>query len=504
MSSNNMLRMSGMVSGMDTESLVSALTSSYKTKVDKAKKNQTKLEWKQDAWKDMNKTIYSFYSGKLSGMKYQGTYKTKSTKVSNSALTVTAGANAANGETSAKIISMAQAGILTGAKITDADGNQVTQDTLLTDLGVTDATEGRKTIASGTVINIKVGGETTSIEVTDDMTMYGLTSKLKEAGVNANFDVNNKRLFISSKDTGLENDFEITSSDPNALEYLGITGGDSKKLAGADAKLELNGVTFESSSNTFNINGSTYQINSETSEEIKISTSDDTSGVYNMVKDFLNQYNDTIKSMSQAYNAEASKYEPLSDEEKEVLSDKQIEDWEKKVKDSILRKDESLNDVMNVLKEAMFTSIEIDGEQYSLSSFGIQTLGYYASDENERYTYHIDGNKDDEHTSGKEDKLAAAIAQDPDKVAEFFSKLCQNVYEKLDAKMKSTDYSSAYKVYDDKKMKTEYDDYNKKIADLEKKLQDAEDRYYKRFAAMETMLSSINSKTDAISSLFTN
>lgn len=504
MSSNNILRMSGMVSGMDTESLVSALTSSYKTKVDKAKKSQTKLEWKQDAWKDMNKTIYSFYSGSLSGMKYQGTYKSKATKVSSSALSVTAGANAVNGETSAKIISMAKAGVLTGAQITDADGNQVTQDTKITDLGIIDATDGKKTIAAGTTINIKVGGNTTSIEVTEDMTMYGLTSKLKEAGVNANFDVNNKRLFISAKDTGLENDFEITSSDPKALEYLGITGGDSKKIGAAQAKLEINGVTFESNTNTFTINGSTYQINAETSENISIATSDDTSGIYNMIKDLLTQYNKTLTEMSKAYNAESTTYEPLTDEEKEVLSDKQIEDWEKKVKDSILRKDSSLNDVMNAMKEAMFTSIEIDGEQYSLSSFGISTLGYYSADENERYTYHIDGDKDDEHTSGNTDKLAAAIAEDPDKVARFFSKLSQTLYEKLDAQMKSTDYSSAYKVYDDKRMKTEYDDYTKKISELEKKLQDAEDRYYKKFSAMETMLSSINSKGDALSSLFTN
>lgn len=503
MSSNNILRMSGMVSGMDTESLVSALTSSYKTKVDKAKKSQTKLEWKQDAWKDMNKTIYSFYSGSLSGMKYQGSYKSKTTKVSSSALSVTAGANAVNGETSAKIISMAKAGVLTGAQITDADGNQVTQDTKITDLGIADA-DGKKTIAAGTTINIKVGGNTTSIEVTEDMTMYGLTSKLKEAGVNANFDVANKRLFVSAKDTGLENDFEITSSDPDALEYLGITGGDSKKIDAAQAKLEINGVTFESNTNTFTINGSTYQINAETSEDISITTSDDTSGIYNMVKDLLTQYNNTLTEMSKAYNAESTTYEPLTDEEKEVLSEKQIEDWEKKVKDSILRKDSSLNDVMNAMKEAMFTSIEIDGEQYSLSSFGISTLGYYAADENERYTYHIDGDKDDEHTSGNTDKLAAAIAEDPDKVAQFFSKLSQTLYEKLDAQMKSTDYSSAYKVYDDKKMKTEYDDYTKKISELEKKLQDAEDRYYKKFSAMETMLSSINSKGDALSSLFTN
>ena len=45
------IRLSGMVSGMDTESLVSALVSSYKLKKDNLVKAQTKLSWKQEKWK---------------------------------------------------------------------------------------------------------------------------------------------------------------------------------------------------------------------------------------------------------------------------------------------------------------------------------------------------------------------------------------------------------------------------------------------------------------------
>ncbi|RHK45517.1 hypothetical protein DW067_06560 [Lachnospira eligens] len=59
------IRLSGMVSGMDTESLVSALVSSYKLKKDNLVKAQTKLSWKQEKWKTMNTSIYGFYSGKL-------------------------------------------------------------------------------------------------------------------------------------------------------------------------------------------------------------------------------------------------------------------------------------------------------------------------------------------------------------------------------------------------------------------------------------------------------
>ena len=68
--------------------------------------------------------------------------------------------------------------------------------------------------------------------------------------------------------------------------------------------------------------------------------------------------------------------------------------------------------------------------------------------------------------------------------------------------MRSTEYSSAYKVYEDKRMQTDYNSYTKKIADLEAKLTEAEDRYYKKFGSMESMLSKLNDSSSSISALF--
>ena len=74
---SNKIRMSGMVSGMDTEALVTAMTSRYQTKIDKAKGEQEKLSWKQDAWKTMNSKIYGLYSGKLSTMRMEKNFMKK-------------------------------------------------------------------------------------------------------------------------------------------------------------------------------------------------------------------------------------------------------------------------------------------------------------------------------------------------------------------------------------------------------------------------------------------
>ncbi|MBO4311214.1 MAG: flagellar filament capping protein FliD [Lachnospiraceae bacterium] len=490
---SNKIRMSGMVSGMDTEALITALTSNHKTKVDKAKGEQKKLSWTQDAWKSMNSKIYGLYSGKLSAMRFSDSYNKKVTTSSSSALSVVAGGNAAEGTMTAKVKAVAKAGYITGAELKTTDGGKVTQDTKLTELGIT----------AGSKISLTVAGEAKEIEVTEDMTMYGFTTELRNAGVNANFDVANKRLFISAKETGADKDFKFTDGT-EALNKLGLTAkAGSNRIYGSDAELELNGATFKSSSNTFKINGSTYTVNEVTDENITLKTTTDTSGIYDTIKNFFKDYNETINAMAKAYNAESSsKYSMLTDEMKDVMSEKEVEEWEGKIKDSLLRKDESLNAIMSVMRDAMSSQIEIDGKKYTLADFGIDKQSYLTADANERYAYHIDGDKDDEVSAGKTDKLNALIAENPELVGKFFSELSNKLYQAMDKKMASTEYSSVYKVYNDKKMQTEYNSYTKKIADLEAKLTEAEDRYYKKFGQMESMLSKLNDSSSSISALF--
>lgn len=490
---SDMIRMSGLNSGLDTESLVSALVSAKKTKVDEAKQAKTKLEWTQTAWKDMNSKIYGLYTGSLSTMRYQSAYSKKVMKSTNSALTAIAGENASNGIQTAQVKALAKAGYLTGAAIKTTAGEKVTGNTKLSDLGM----------ETGGVIKLQVAGENKEITIEDGMTMNDLVKKFQEAGVNANFDENNQRLFISAKETGVANDFLFTGGGA-LLDRIGITASaGATRIKGSDAELILNGASFKSSTNNFEINGSTYTVNSVTDAEFTISTETDTSGIYDMIKDFFKSYNETINGMAAAYNADSAKgYEPLTDEMREQLSDKQAEDWEKKIKDSLLRKDSTLSSVMQAMRNAMNSGIEIDGKTYYLSDFGINTQGYLMADENERYAYHIDGNADDSVSAGNADKLKAMITTDPELVTKFFSELTKGLYDTLTEKMGSSEYSSVYKVYNDKKMKSDYDNYTKKIAELEAKLQDYEDRYYKKFTAMEKAMATLNSQQSAISSLF--
>lgn len=183
------------------------------------------------------------------------------------------------------------------------------------------------------------------------------------------------------------------------------------------------------------------------------------------------------------------------------MSDSEVEKWEQKIKDSILRRDSNLSTVASTLKNIMLAGAEVDGTKLYLSNFGIETLGYFKSADHEKNAYHIDGDKDDSSTGTNEDKLKAAIAADPDTVISFFSQLSQNLYSNLNSLTAGTDLRSFGSIYDDKKMQEDYNNYTTKVKDLEKKLKAMEDRYYNQFAAMETALARLQSNQSAVTSL---
>lgn len=681
------MRLSGLMSGMDTDSIVQELVYVKQMKVDNLVKEQTKLEWKMEAWKELNNKVKKFYNGTLSNLRFQSSYAKKTTKVSNSSVcdVITAG-DAMDSVQKLRVKTLAQSGYLTGAEVKKTDGEKCTGATKLTDMG----------IDAGSKIEVSTGGKTTSIEVTDDMTMSNLVSKLQEAGVNANFDSKTQRLFIGAKESGAAADFTITAANDagtNALDKLGILVYDddtfasyrkyvdmqsdtdaynaaldeevAKKLAayiakadelsesitkleenmtsakdayyekyvdendaatddfdalvnsdpedetsplaqmkarieelkaieeptdeekeeleklegkvsavesyqemqkgvetaetaladaqtyfegddktatqkltdevraaldekiakaadviankdalaasskatkvdGIDAEIYLNDALFTGSSNTFEINGLTITCNAETgNDSVTLTTQNDTSGVYDMIKDFITEYASLINEMDKLYNAEdADDYEPLTDDEKAEMSESEIEKWEKKIKESLLRKDSTLNNVSSAFREIMSSGFEVNGTKMYLADFGIETLGYFEAPDNERNAYHIAGDEDDEYVSSKTNKLKAMISSDPNAVSDFFSQLTKSLYEKTTKLMASVQgYSSSSTLYEDKKMQSDYKDYTSKIKEMEEKLLDYENKWYSKFAAMETAMAKMQSNANAITSL---
>ena len=287
-----------------------------------------------------------------------------------------------------------------------------------------------------------------------------------------------------------------------------VTGSASSsgavRITGQDSEIELNGATFTNNSNNYSINGLTIEAMEVTgNDEVTITTNTDVDGIYDMIKGFLKDYNDLVKSVDVAYNAASSKgYEPLTSDEKDAMSDDEVKKWEEKIKDSLLRKDSTLGSVLDTMKNDMAKSFKVGDKSYSLSSFGIATLGYFNSPENETGVYHIDGDKDDSKTSANTDKLREMISNDPDTVISFFSQLSTQLYTDLGKKMAASSTSSAYTIYNDKQMNTQYSEYNTKISAAEDKVTTWEDYYYSKFSAMESALAKMNAQSSSLSGLF--
>lgn len=284
-----------------------------------------------------------------------------------------------------------------------------------------------------------------------------------------------------------------------------VSKGYGTKVNGQNAKITLDGAEFTSSTNDFTINGLTITV-SETTEKDKpvtLTTSTDVDGVYDMIKNFFTEYNSLINEMDKLYNADSSKgYDPLTSEEKAEMADSEIEEWENKIKESLLRRDGTLGDVKDAIKSVMLQGAVVNGKTMYLSDFGINTLGYWNAADNEKGAYHIDGNPDDPSTKGNDDILKSMIATDPDTVMNFFSKLSNNLHDKLLEKMSAVkDTSSAFTVYNDLSMEKEYKKYTERISKEEDKLNNLMDKWYERFSQMETALAKLQSKNNGLTSM---
>lgn len=494
------IRITGLNSGLDTETIISALVSAYNYKVEKYEKAQTKLSWKQDAWKSLNTKIYSLYTT-IGNYRYSTAYNLKSATSSDSTkVSVSSSNSAVNGTYSVQVTQLAKTAYVTSGEMSLADTSStdsVSTTTTLSELGYT-----------GGDTTITVNGK--EISVNGDTKLSSLVTSLKDANLSANFDETYGRLYISAKTQGEAGNFDI-EGDEDVLSVLGLTSSSGMvDIDGQDSVIYVNGAKYTGTSNSFTINGLTIEATGVTGDSydstgasaVTATVSTDTQGIYDKIKDFFTQYNALINEMNSLYNADSAKgYEPLTDDEKDAMSDTEIEAWEEKIKSALLRRDDTLESLISNMTSAMSKGVTVNGKNYYLSSFGIQTLGYLNAAENEEYAYHIYGDEDDSATSGETDKLMAAITNDPDTVIDFMKGLASNLYSAIDSKMKSTTLSSVYTVYNDKEMASEYSDYTDLIAKWEEKLEDKEDYYYSKFSAMETALAKLNASSSSLSSM---
>lgn len=498
------IRMSGMVSGLDTDAIVKELMSAQSLKKTNVEGSKKKLEWKKEKWEEMNKKLYSLYTEKLSNLKLQGTYLSHKTTSSDEAKVSASATTATNGSYTVSVEKLASAQYVTGKDIKE---KSLKNDSLLSDAGM----------GLSQTITVKTGKDLDKVKtftVEEDSTIKDLTEFLKEAGLNASFSDTDGRFYVSAKASGLENIFTLTSnySGEDGLEALGLMditqdiARDGKTAAGpdevavvaaGDARAVVNGATIVSSTNTITANGLTLELKGVTTDNVNITVSNDADGVYDKIKDFVKSYNELMVEMYEKYNAKSAReYAMLTDEDKESMSESQIELWENNIKDSLLRRDDTLNSLMSTFRTAMQKTVEIDGKQYSLASFGVGTGAY-----TEHGILHIDGDSEDGIYAGKDDKLKKAINDDPELVSNVFSEVMSDFYKTLSDKMSVTSISSALTFYNDKQIQSQIDDYETQINKWEDRLSELEDKYYKQFSVMESSMAKLQNQQNQLAGL---
>lgn len=318
-------------------------------------------------------------------------------------------------------------------------------------------------------------------------------------------DINNNKLNGANGNDGVVEEAKAyviaKAKDAKAVlaNGIGYTGPYATKINGQDAVFTLNDVEYRSNTNETTINGVSLTFTGTTApgEVISFTITNDVDSVYNTIKDFVKEYNEILEELNKLYTADSAKgYDPLTDEQKDAMSEDEVEKWEKKIKDSLLRRDDTVSGITSTMRNSLLTNYEYNGKKYSLSSFGIVT----SSDYTEKGKLHIKGDADDDTYSAETNKLKAALEEDPDAVMNVLSGIFEKLYSGLQDKMKKTSMSSALTFYNDTYMKNQLVTLNKQIKNDETKVTKLEDKYYKQFTAMEVAMQKMQEQQSYLSS----
>jgi len=360
-----------------------------------------------------------------------------------------------------------------------------------------------------------------NFEFTGDTMLGDVISTINrdaEVGVTISYSSVTDKFSVMADEMGAQGkvDIEDVGTCNLAKSLFGTKGntGDGYEIsAGDDFKAVIsfdggkNFTTVNRTSNSFEMDGVTFDVKGMESgtveENVTFKTNSDVDGVVQKIKDFVTEYNKIIENIQgkvteKRYGVEygsSEEYLPLTDEQKEKMSDKEVEIWEEKAQLGILRNDSTLNTVLSKMRRAMS---DVVGDGGSLYQLGITTgewkLGGLLS---------ID-----------EDKLRKSISEDPNKVSEIFtsengiaSKLQVVLQDavvgsekglgtlvSLAGKASSSGQSSS-------SLSKEISNIDKTLKNLKDSLKSEETRWYNKFSSLESLIAKMNSQSEYFSSL---
>ncbi|QCH26964.1 flagellar filament capping protein FliD [Clostridium tyrobutyricum] len=401
----NVLRITGLNTGLDIDAMVKKMLTADQTKVDNAKKQQQLIQWRQEAYQSIIKDVKDLQSAYfdvtnssnylLSSNSYNNMTATSSDATIASAK---ASATSVAGIYKISVSKLASSAIVEGKnEIKDDKNNQsITSSTRLEDIdGITD---GKISIGlnynDGTFESSK--SVTVDFDVTDTSTIQDLSDAIKNKTggvVTARFNELTGKFSIQTLSTGelSKLGIDIDSDTSGLFSKFGITSTSGNNIGGnAEFQIKEPGSsaysdTISKGSNNFTINGVSYSINettvtknaddTETDNPISISVTQDTSKVHDLITNFIDKYNNLIGEIQDKLSeAKDYDYSPLTDTQKSSMSDTDITNWETKAKQGILRNDDNLEQLLNDLTSA-FSSPVVDSNNKNVSTLYFGNIG---------------------------------------------------------------------------------------------------------------------------------
>jgi flagellar hook-associated protein 2 len=516
-------RITGMATGMDTDSIVKKLMDVEKMSLNKLKQNQQKQLWLIDSYRQWNSDFLSLRTNTLFNMKLSGTYNNFNVESSHSnSIAGTGTSSAIPGTYSIQVKELASSATFIGANV-ELDSAKT--------LGV-------QGLSANTSITLKVTNptnpvttQTAKIDISTENNINDVISKIngatdasgKSLGLQAIYDSTLKQFIVKTKNTGettkiefntdqagrdfLKNTLKISATDTivgvdaNANNIYGMT------TSGTDAAVMFNNQEVKTPSNNVTLMGISLTLKSKTVDSsgnpiastVTVSQNIDTA-VKN-IKDFVDKYNELIDKMNKATSEAVYRdYLPLTDEQKEDMSEKQIELWESKAKSGLLRGDSILSSMVNKMRSAMNTIVTNGSSYNSLASIGISSKSYQ-----DRGKLYVD-----------EAKLKAAFQANPEGVQKLFSQtedttlgttagLIERLSDVVSEGIKNLTTKAGVTgnpQQDQSIIGRLLSRMQNDITRQNERLANKENQYYKQFAAMESAVAKFNSQSSWLYSQF--
>ena len=328
-----------------------------------------------------------------------------------------------------------------------------------------------------------------------------LNSLLEEKKLNVSAEIKDGKLSLISKTDGEGQSIDVSVVEKPTEGFIPVIQGKDANIIIEDSK---GGVyTHKGDSNTVTLDGVTFKFDGKIpTDGIKVTGTKDVTKTKEMVVNFFNDYNKLMEKLNTLTMEKRDRsYSPLTDEQKKEMSESEIKLWNERVEKGQLSRDSDLSRIINSLKSAMTTMV--DGIDINLEDIGIKPVSDYGGVKNGTFT--ID-----------EDKLTAALEEDPNKVMRLFTATPtdsknltsaeKNSKSGIAQRLKSILYDETMTVSSRLLKKAGYEgtttvtnnELTKSIEKYERKMEEAfskkEQALYSKYATLETMMNQLNSQ----------